>query len=455
MSTFNAAYSKWDNIELSDDESDLHPNIDKDSWFRMKHRSRLEREEKEDKEMEAMNRCTGDDKQRLKIIKARIEAIKSGKLDPDEASVDDIEGLQGEIDEINMNIAKRDKIIESYMKKRSWNIDNICKVKDEKSIVNKMESTSLKADDYAPTGHTEAMWNKDKEATSSTNSNGTSTTSAPAQTASAASGSSTAIKPAAAGASSTSTSNTLKPTPQPVGPIGPVSNVAPEKLSMMSYNDFAYAHEEIMEAFSELGDMERSKQMLFKNCDVLLHEHAQSYMLLSCLEDEMNGKHKRMRNVGRQSQILSHINELGVSMKRDPRDVILPFFARLEDKDHFKGFQNAVDEFCTRIVNRAVEKRKEMDEEREQTELPPREERLGPGGLDPVEVMEMLPTQLQEAFQSRSVDALKDVIANMSPKEAKKWMKMCVDSGLWVPQQGEIFDDEGEEGDDDEDDEVA
>ena len=70
MSTFNAAYSKWDNIELSDDESDLHPNIDKDSWFRMKHRSRLEREEKEDKEMEAMNRCTGDDKQRLKIIKA-------------------------------------------------------------------------------------------------------------------------------------------------------------------------------------------------------------------------------------------------------------------------------------------------------------------------------------------------------------------------------------------------
>ena len=90
MSTFNADYSKWDNIELSDDESDLHPNIDKDSWFRMKHRSRLEREEKEDKEMEAMNRCTGDDKQRLKIIKARIEAIKSGKLDPDEASVDDI-----------------------------------------------------------------------------------------------------------------------------------------------------------------------------------------------------------------------------------------------------------------------------------------------------------------------------------------------------------------------------
>jgi cell division cycle protein 37 len=43
-------YSKWDNIELSDDEEDVHPNIDRESWFRMKHRSRVEREEHEDKD---------------------------------------------------------------------------------------------------------------------------------------------------------------------------------------------------------------------------------------------------------------------------------------------------------------------------------------------------------------------------------------------------------------------
>ena len=42
-------YSKWDNIELSDDEEDLHPNIDKDSWFRMKHRNRVEKEEEDGK----------------------------------------------------------------------------------------------------------------------------------------------------------------------------------------------------------------------------------------------------------------------------------------------------------------------------------------------------------------------------------------------------------------------
>lgn len=36
-------YSKWDKIELSDDEEDVHPNIDKDSWFRWKHQARIER----------------------------------------------------------------------------------------------------------------------------------------------------------------------------------------------------------------------------------------------------------------------------------------------------------------------------------------------------------------------------------------------------------------------------
>ena len=50
MSKLPFDYSKWDKIELSDDEEDCHPNIDKESWFRMKHRSRVEREENEGKD---------------------------------------------------------------------------------------------------------------------------------------------------------------------------------------------------------------------------------------------------------------------------------------------------------------------------------------------------------------------------------------------------------------------
>ncbi len=48
-------YSKWDNIELSDDEDDVHPNIDRESWFRMKHRSRVEREDREEADKKKIN----------------------------------------------------------------------------------------------------------------------------------------------------------------------------------------------------------------------------------------------------------------------------------------------------------------------------------------------------------------------------------------------------------------
>ena len=92
------------------------------------------------------------------------------------------------------------------------------------------------------------------------------------------------------------------------------------------------------------------------------------------------------------------------------------------------------------------------DEEREgQDGVLPREQRLGPGGLDPLEVLPMLPKPLQEAFESRNVDVLKQVISEMTPADAKKWMKMCVDSGLWVPQNDEVFEDDGGEEEEEED----
>jgi len=42
-SSLTDKYKKWDNLELSDDEDDVHPNIDKQSWFRWKHQARVDR----------------------------------------------------------------------------------------------------------------------------------------------------------------------------------------------------------------------------------------------------------------------------------------------------------------------------------------------------------------------------------------------------------------------------
>lgn len=224
---------------------------------------------------------------------------------------------------------------------RKWNIDNICKVAEERSDINSSESVSLKAADFAPTGKTEASIveaQKEKESTTAT-ANKTSSSATTSSTSSA------ITKPAPAG--------------KAAGPAV-TPEVSKERVASLSYNDFAMEYEHILETYSVIKDLEATREYLLKNINILLHEHAQSYLLLSSLEDEMNSKFARMRIVARQSQILSHITELGVSTGRDPRDVVIPFFSRIMEDQYKKGFLDAVEDFIKRIEKRAVEKRIEM-----------------------------------------------------------------------------------------------
>ena len=167
---------------------------------------------------------------------------------------------------------------------RKWNIDNICKVAEERSEFNNNQASSLKAEDYQPTGKTESI--------------------APAAAVAAPAAASSSAKPAAK-----APTTAAKPGTSTVS----VATASPskERISAMSYNDFAIEYEHILETYSVIRDLESTREYLYKNCNVLLHEHATSYLLLSALEDEMNMKFERMKLVSRQSQILSHITELG------------------------------------------------------------------------------------------------------------------------------------------------
>ncbi|RYH13098.1 hypothetical protein EON65_36515, partial [archaeon] len=117
-------YSKWDNIELSDDESDLHPNIDKESWFRLKHRTRLEREEKEDHEVREYQSKSAQEEARVKLLQARLKGVESGE--GDDAEFVDTEALELELKELQAGIDNRNKRIFEIQERRKWNIDNIC-----------------------------------------------------------------------------------------------------------------------------------------------------------------------------------------------------------------------------------------------------------------------------------------------------------------------------------------
>lgn len=329
-------YSKWDKIELSDDEDDLHPNIDKDSWFRLKHRTRVENEEDEKKKVAKWQK-------RLKEIKAELDTYgEAGKTHSKAVK------LQQEADKIEADLAKIDK-------DRKWNADNMCKTVDSRQVVS---------------GSGEQ--------------------------------------------------------------VGPEPRLSGEEATK-GYVEYVEQHEMLLEEYIEMGENELEQVFGFLQIHggtLLQGEHAETYLLLDCLEKEMNGEHEAMLRSARQSQLLTQIREFSRGSGRPARDGVVPIFNKLmEHEGTLKSFQESVDDFVKRIEKRAVEKKKEMDAEADSDS----EEEIGPGGLNPQEVYRTLPGEMQEAFRTKDMARLQRAIDSLPVDEAKYHLQRCEESGLWVP----------------------
>lgn len=98
--------------------------------------------------------------------------------------------------------------------------------------------------------------------------------------------------------------------------------------------------------------------------------------------------------------------------------------------------EKQVMELMGRIEIRRKERLKEAEEalaqQEDGVEYVEEKAPLGPGGLDPTEVLNALPPKMQQAFVNRDIGQLKQVLSDLPLEEAQKYMKMCVDSGLWV-----------------------
>src|SRR4051812_28083872 len=90
---------------------------------------------------------------------------------------------------------------------------------------------------------------------------------------------------------------------------------------------------------------------------------------------------------------------------------------------------------CSRIRKRANEK---LEQAMQEAEAEERTKRLGPGGLDPVEVFESLPEPLQKCFESQDIGLLQDTLAAMEKDKAEFYLDQCIKSGLWVPNKDDL-----------------
>ncbi|VEU45165.1 unnamed protein product [Pseudo-nitzschia multistriata] len=431
-------YSKWDKIELSDDEDDVHPNIDRESWFRMKHRSRVEREEHEAKDKKRINSEMDKANQRLKMLERDMKKIvkrKAEDSDSDDDDLDDVEAIKIEMEELKSQNAQRQATLDEYEKNKKWNVDNMFEVKEERTMVNKNAAKS----NYTSTGHAQSTVTGEvakKEFEKAR------------QEAEKKKKESDSVKKA---------SELSKPAAGPSKPPSATTATMPEKSStdptevdsdpefLYTYHEFTEKYADLCEKFMFIKSFEDSKEFLLKYGTIMLQEHAANYLLLATLEDEMNGKHDEMKQRAKQSQIVTNIAELAQSWQTHPGNAILPFFNRLEQREFLEGFLSGVKVFVEKIEKRAIIKRKEIDAARAEEEQHgtrvkkegvdlseiPKEERLGPGGLDPLEVIESLPQSMQDAFESRDTDQLRQALMEMDPKDAEYHMQRCVDSGLW------------------------
>ena len=185
-------------------------------------------------------------------------------------------------------------------------------------------------------------------------------------------------------------------------------------------------------------------QELFRENTWLLSQSGMGYVLLEALNLGMKDKFKSMKKVCRVLFHVKSILDYAEAQKLGPRDVARGFFKRLlDDEAILDDYWKTFDDFFSKLRDRSQQKKEEemggggvADDEEELEEIP-REERLGPGGLDPVEVFPTLPEGMQDAYQSGDPQALRDFVSSLSMEDARYHMRRMVDSGLWVPAPGE------------------
>jgi hypothetical protein len=190
------------------------------------------------------------------------------------------------------------KQVEEIERKAKLHVDNICRVVDEKTIVNKP---------VAP-----------------------------------------AVSSAATGSSSSSTSD-------------PAVELTAPKSEEEEFEDYVEKHEKEVMGYAELSKLTESEQFLLDNLEVL-NEHACGWLLLHMLSLEMAGERKLMLNATRQYLMLRNILDLAREIKRgnDARQMVKLFFKQIStESDRVAMLDRETQNFGEQIIMRAEQKKLE------------------------------------------------------------------------------------------------
>jgi len=194
---------------------------------------------------------------------------------------------------------------------------------------------------------------------------------------------------------------------------------------------FMDEHRDEIKKYGMLHEYHDSEEFLMKKPHLACEDTA-NYLVVWCIDLEVEEKHALMERVAHQTICMQFLLELAKQLEIDARTGIRPFFQKMRkgDEQYKAGFDDELKSFMSRVKDRAQAR---IDKAMKEYEEEEKQKRLGPGGVDPVEVYESLPKKLQECFDTKDIQMLQDALTTMPEEEARYHLKRCIDSGLWVP----------------------
>ncbi|XP_035027096.2 hsp90 co-chaperone Cdc37 isoform X1 [Hippoglossus stenolepis] len=234
--------------------------------------------------------------------------------------------------------------------------------------------------------------------------------------------------------------------------VQPENKQETEAEKLEKHKTFAEKHAEEIKHFGMLRRWDDSQKYLSDNPHLVCEETANS-LVVACIDFEADEKHAVMEQVAHQAIVMQCILDLSRTLKVDPRGCFRQFFSNIKTADQTcqDAFHHELELLKERVRSCAQIRMESAMGEVEEEEEEEREKRLGPGGLDPVEVYESLPEEIQRSFDEKNIQMLQQAMSKLHPEEGKYHLKRCIDSGLWVPESGEGDEEDDEEEEDEED----
>ncbi|XP_072904441.1 hsp90 co-chaperone Cdc37-like 1 isoform X2 [Hemitrygon akajei] len=201
---------------------------------------------------------------------------------------------------------------------------------------------------------------------------------------------------------------------------------------------FAQKYEQQIRHFGMLKRWIDSQRYLSDHPHLVCQETA-NYLIKWCFHLKEEEKQALMEQVAHQAVVMQFIIELGRSLQQDPRGCFRQFFekARIAEEGYMDAFNAELAAFIQRV--------REFADTVPLQKTAQHQNHLDARGRYPVEVFESLPQELKWCFQLQDVHILQNVLSNMNPQVAERYLQHYIDAGLRIYSTQEAKEERNEE----------